>query len=108
MSRQPETVAIRWLISAGVWDPRATHAQNMQRCADARTRWGRLGAEPSKQWAKDLISDYRAGVVVHPYAVKLAMQALGMPEETVLRRPTKPAPHPDAKERQAGDVEVQW
>lgn len=108
MSRDHESVSVRWLINAGVWDPKATHTQNMQRCADARSRWSRLGADPSKQWAHDVVSDYRAGVEIHPYSVRLAMQALGMPEETLLRKPAKPVPRPDMKELQAGDVEVEW
>ena len=34
-----ETWAQRWLADRGVWLPDATHAHNMQRCAEARQRW---------------------------------------------------------------------
>lgn len=103
-----DTVAVRWLIDRGVWLPGKTHAENMQRCADFRAKYARLGSEPGKQWARDIIADYRAGVVLQPYGVKLAFAALGMPEEPLLHRLAKPVPRPDAKERQAGDVEVVW
>lgn len=109
MSRQTESIALRWLIDRGVWLPKASQAENMQRCADARAKWGlRMGSEPGKEWARILVADYRAGVVVHPYSVGLAMRALGLPEETILRSPTKPVPRPDRMEIAAGDVEVQW
>lgn len=108
MSRShADSVSMRWLIERGVWLPKASHAENMQRCAEFRQRFARLGAEPGKEWAKRIIDDYREGVVLPMYAVRLAFQALGIPEERqVLRKPTRPVMRPDARERQAGDVEV--
>lgn len=102
-----DSVAVRWLIDRGVWLPKASHAENMQRCAEFRQQMTRLGAEPGKEWARGIVADYRDGVVLPMYAVKLAFQALGLPEEKqVLRKPARPVPRPDAMERQAGDVEV--
>lgn len=110
MSRGRESVAVQWLIDRGVWLPKASYAENMQRCADARAQWcRRMGAEPGKEWARRLVEDYRAGVGgLHPYSVGLAMRALGLPEETVLRPPVGPVSRPERMETAAGNVEVQW
>lgn len=108
MRQDAEPAHLRWLIDAGAWRPKDSHAANMQRLADARVRWSRMDAEPGKDWARRIVADYRAGVALHPYAIKLAMQALGMPEETILRTPSRPVPRPDRMETAAGDVEVQW
>lgn len=109
MSRAPETVAVRWLIDAGVWLPDAGHAENMQRCAAARAKWGaRLGAEPGKAWARAVLDRYRAGKPLPMEAVRMAMAALGMPQQPVLRTPGAVVSRPDRKDMAAGDVEVTW
>lgn len=109
MTRQlVETWAQRWLTDAGVWKPGRSHAQNMQACVEARSRWGRLGAEPGKQWARDLVERYKAGECLHPTQIRLAHEALGIKPEPVLRKPARPVPRPDARERQAGDVTMEF
>lgn len=106
-----DSAAVRWLIDQGVWLPQLTHAENMQRCADYRARLvgsGRFGAEPGKQWARELVARYRAGESLPPQFVRLAMQALGMQPETILAKPGKAVPKPDRMEQAAGDVEVRF
>lgn len=108
MSRRgpSDSAAVRWLTDRGVWRPQLPYAENMQRCADYRAKIGRLGADPGKQWARELVARYRAGEPVPAYSIRLAMAALGMAPETVLVKPEKPVPRPDRMERAAGDVEV--
>jgi hypothetical protein len=96
---------VLWLTDKGVWMPDLSHTENMRRCADYRATLGRFGAPPGKEWAQDIITRYRAGAHQPAYVVRLAMDALGI-NEPVLHPPAKPVPRPDAKERQAGDVEV--
>lgn len=105
--REIESAALRWLIGRGVWLPERPYAENLARCAKFRA-WcaGRLGSPPGVEWARALVDDYRAGVVLPAYSVKLALAALGLPEEQILRPPAKQVPRPDAKELAAGDVEV--
>lgn len=102
-----ETAAQRWLTDRGVWRPGAPLAENMRRCVEARQRWQTMGASPGKEWAHRIVADYREGVVMPPYVVRLAFEALGLePEAQALRKPRYPVARPDARERQAGDVEV--
>lgn len=109
MTRQlVETWAQRWLTDAGVWKPGRSHAENMQACAEARGRWSRLGADPGKQWARDLVERYRAGERLTSMQVRLAHEALGLTPEPVPRKPARPVPRPDIRERQAGDVAVEF
>ena len=104
-----ETFAQRWLADRGVWRVGAPHAENMQRCAEARRRWQTMGAEPGTAWAHAIVADYREGVALPLYVVRLAFEALGLePEPQVLRKPRWPVPRPDSRERQAGDVEVEF
>lgn len=104
-----ETFAQRWLADRGVWRPGAPLDENMQRCAQARQRWQHLGAIPGKDWAHAIVADHREGVAMPPYVVRVAYEALGLePEAQVLRKPRWPVPRPDARERQAGDVEVEF
>ncbi len=104
-----ETAAQRWLADRGVWRPGAPLADNMQRCADARARWQTMGAAPGKEWAHNIVADHRAGVAMPPYVVRVAYEALDLePEKQALRKPRWPVPRPDARERQAGDVEVEF
>lgn len=104
-----ETFAQRWLADRGVWRQGASHAENMQRCVEARQRWQALGAAPGKDWAHAIVADHREGVVMPPYVVRLAHEALDLePETPALRKPRRPVPRPDARERQAGDVEVEF
>lgn len=101
-----DAVAVRWLIDRGVWQPDKPYAENMERCARARAKWGRVGAEPGKQWAKDIVADYRAGVALPAYHVKLAMAALGMKDEPLLHPSAGSVPRADRRTVSAGDVEV--
>ena len=104
-----ETFAQRWLADRGVWRPGASLAENMQRCAEARQRWQTMGAAPGKDWAHAIVADHREGVAMQPYVVRVAYEALRLePEAHVLRKPRWPVPRPDARERQAGDVEVEF
>lgn len=104
-----ESVAQQWLADRGVWRPGAPLAENMQRCAEARQRWQSMGASPGKEWAHHIVADHREGVAIPPYVVRLAFEALGLePEAQVLRKPRWPVPRPDVRERQAGDVEVEF
>lgn len=109
MTRQMiETWAQRWLADAGVWKPGRSHGENMQACAEARSRWGRLGADPGKQWARDLVARHRAGECLHPTQIRLAHEALELKPEPVLRKPARPVPRPDVRDRQAGDVSMEF
>lgn len=101
-----DALAVRWLTDRGVWIAGRPHTENMQRCEQFRAKFARLGAEPGKDWARAIVADYRAGVVLSLYSVRLAMAALGMQEEQLLRTPAKRVPRPDQKDRAAGDVEV--
>ena len=104
-----DAAAVRWLTAAGVWVPKMTYSENMTRCADYRAKLGRIGGDPGKTWARDLVARYRAGEAVQVYSIRLAMEALDLPPETILRTPRTPrtpVPRPDSKERAAGDVEV--
>lgn len=104
-----ETFAQRWLADRGVWRPGAALAENMQRCAEARQRWHTMGAAPGKDWAHAIVADHREGVAMPTYVVRLAYEALGLElEAQLLRKPRWPVPRPDARERQAGDVEVEF
>lgn len=104
-----ETLAQRWLVDRGVWVPGAPLDDNMQRCAAARQRWQSIGAAASKSWAHAIVECHRAGEVLQPYAVKIAYAALDLePEPQVLRKPRRTVPRPDAVQRQAGDVEVDF
>lgn len=104
-----ETWAQRWLADRGVWLPDATHAHNMQRCAEARQRWQTMGAAPGKDWARRIVADYREGVVIPAYAVNLAHAALELEvEPQALRRPRRPVARPDIRDRQAGDIDVEF
>lgn len=105
MRRGPECArSVDWLEKAGVWVPGDSHSANMGRCEAYRASVGRLGAPPGKAWAKDILSRYRAGERLHDYAVKLAMAALDV-KEPVIHPPKRAAPRPDARDRQANDVE---
>lgn len=113
MSRRGPTdsVAVRWLIERGVWLPQLPYAENMQRCADYRAQMvasGRMGAEPGKDWAREMVARYRAGDAVSAYSIRLALSALGMQPETILTKPGKAVPRPDRMEQAAGDVEVSF
>lgn len=103
-----DPVAVRWLTERGVWLPAASHAENMARCAEFRSRMGRIGADAGKGWARELVARYRAGEAVPLYSIRLAMAALEMPPETILERPSRPGPRPDRKELAAGDVEASF
>lgn len=108
MRRGPQdSAAVLLLTDKGVWKPALSHTENMDRCADYRSSLGRIGAPPGKQWAQDIMTRYRAGERMQAYNVRLAMDALDI-NEPVLHPPAKPVPRPDAKERQAGDVEVEF
>lgn len=103
------SVAVRWLIDCGVWLPGKSHSENMARCAEYRaTKRDRLGAPASKQWAQDLVERYQQGQPVPVYFVRLACDALDRQSDPILRNPKKPFPKPDAKQRQANDVEVEF
>lgn len=109
MRRGPQdSAAVLWLIERDVWLPDLAHAENMERCARYREKLGRIGAPPGKQWAQDILARYRSGERMQAYNVRLAMDALGMTTEPVLHPPAHPVPRPDAKERQANDVEVEF
>ncbi|WP_251199478.1 hypothetical protein [Aromatoleum aromaticum] len=103
-----DSVSVRWLIEEGVWNPHLPRAENMLRLAQYRAGLERIGGEQGLGWARDLVARYRAGRPVLRAAVKQAMEALGMPDEPILVRPAKPVPRPDAMERAAGDVEVEF
>lgn len=102
-----DPVAVRWLVERGVWKPALAHAENMRRVAEFRASMGRLGADPGKGWARDLVAAYRDGQRVPRYSLRLAMAALDMREEPIVERPARPVPRPDIKDRAAGDVEVE-
>lgn len=102
---QEDLGAVDWLTRRGVWQPGATHSDNMARCAEFRSRMTRLGAPPGKQWAQDIVGRYQAGERLPDYAVKLAMSALDI-TQPLIHPPKRPVVRPDAKERQAGDVDV--
>lgn len=106
--READPVHVRWLIDRGVWVPSSPHAENMRSCAKYRAGKGRVGGDPGKQWAVDIVECYRAGEVLSAYAVRLALAALGLPEDQILRPPSQRVERPDAMERQAGDVEVSF
>lgn len=103
-----DPVAVRWLTEQGIWHPSAQHVENMERVMAAAHEFAArsvFGAQPGKQWARDLIARYRAGEPLLSMQIKLAMAALDI-REPVLRNPDNPVPRPDAKDRAAGDVDV--
>lgn len=104
--RPTDSAAVRWLTDRGVWQPGRSYADNLERCAKFRAKLGRIGAPPGKQWAQDLMARYKAGERMPAQFVRLAMAALGLPEQPLVMPPEHPVPRPDNKERAAGDVEV--
>lgn len=75
---------------------------------EVRARLASASTAPSKDWARTLVAKYRAGERVHRFALEMAWEVLGMAPEPVVMRPRRGVQRPDARDRQAGDVEVDF
>lgn len=95
-----------WLVERDLLVPGEPPARTMQRCAAFRAALAGKAKPGPLEWAREVLRQHAAGLLVQPYCVRVANDALGRHEEPELRAPARPVPRPDAKERQAGDVEV--
>ena len=104
--REVQRTAQRWLVDRGLLVRGDSPIERMRRLAAYREAVKTMAKPEPRQWARDLLARHRAGERIMPQMVRMATDALGLSPEPVLMTPERPVPRPDAKERQAGDVEV--
>lgn len=94
-----------WLLEKGLVVRGERPSEVMLRLARWREALPRTERPDPRQWARDLVGRYRAGERLQRIQVVLAHEALGLECGPVLRVPDPPPSRPDARERQANDVE---
>lgn len=97
--------ARQWAIDQGLRRAGMTTGDYMRALAAYRAHIGRTERPGMKEWARDLVARHAAGLPVPPYNLRLANDALGRPAEPTLVQKADRAPRPDARDRQAGDME---
>lgn len=97
--------AREWIFEQGLARPGDSHAAVMRRLAEWRANLHRLPKPGDKDWARKIIARYEAGERMSLVVLRLAQEALGVQDVPVLRQPIPAPVRPDARERQAGDVE---
>lgn len=104
--REVRERAVRWLAERGLLVRGESAGGRMRRLAAYREHIKTAAKPGPDQWARDLLARHKAGERILPQMVRMATDALGLSPEPVVVTPKRPVPRPDAKERQAGDVEV--
>ena len=97
--------AREWIFSEGLAKPGDSHATVMRRLAEWRTNLPKLPKPGDKDWARKVIARYEAGERMSLMVLRMAKEALGVQDVPLLRQPIPAPVRPDARERQAGDVE---
>lgn len=104
--RQAQQRAVQWLVAQQLMVPGEPAARTMKRCAEFRQSLATKPKPGPKDWAQRIVQKHASGDPVSMTLLRLANAALGRHPEPVLDHPRPKPVRPDAKDRQAGDVEV--
>ncbi|MCB1889072.1 MAG: hypothetical protein KDH20_15805 [Rhodocyclaceae bacterium] len=97
--------ARQWAVEQGLRRAGMSKGEYMRALAEYRAELPTRPRPDAKQWARDIVARHAAGFPVQMQCLSLANEALGRKTEpTLVQRPDR-EPRPDAKDREAGDME---